>query len=265
MIADDLFRLHCLGRWQPSQVTVDFVHRDHVLPGDLPARAQQYWESTLAPRLPGLFNGALCRLDGFDVDPAKFNLRLSRTNYRDLLYCNAHLAELVAVYGEETMSRALGISVVIETADGFLPLMRRSVGVGESPGTIDVFGGHPHPEHHARNGVPDVFVAIADEMRTELGLLPEAAGEISCIGLLATLHTRKPELVFETRLALSMAELRRAARQAQEAAEYVELLAIPARAGDLEALLTRDKGSFSPSGYGCLVMFGLIRNWWQGK
>lgn len=260
MITNDIFRIHCLGRWAPSQVHIVFSNRDYILPGNLPARAQQFWENAAANRRHHLFNGALCRLDAFEVSEEALQLHLSRTCYRDLLFSNAHVSEIAKKFGEQALARALGISVVIETADGFLPLMRRSASLGEGAGMLDVFGGHIHPVEHARDGVPDVFYAIADEVQTELGLMPDQCDEFSCIGILENLQTRKPEMVFETSIALTMEELRATAAQAKEGAEYVELLAVPAQADEVRKYLQQQWMRFAPSGYGCLALFAVIKS-----
>jgi hypothetical protein len=258
---DDIFRIHCLGRWLPSQVLSNFSNHNFILPGDLPARAQKFWDE-LVSRRPGFFNGALCRLESFDASPAQFELRLSRTCYRDLLFCNEHAAEILKSFGEQSLVRALGISVVIETADGFLPLMKRSEKMGEGPGLIDVFGGHVHPDQHAQHGIPDVFLAMADEMHTELGLLSEHCDGFSCIGLLENWQTRKPELVFEARLRLTLAELHLEATHAKERDEYVEILAMAAKPQESKAFLEHNAKKFTPVGYGCLSLFGMLRKWW---
>lgn len=265
MIGDNIFRIQCLGHWLPSQVRVEFSNRDYVLPGDLPGRAQRFWDEAVATRHDSLFNGMLCRLDAFAASAESLRLDLSRTCYRDLLFSNSHVKEIVQDFGERALVRALGISAVVETADGFLPLMRRSASLGEGAGKIDVFGGHIHPDEHVRPygpGVPDVFLAIADETHNELGIMPDEHGDMSCLGILENWLTRKPELVFAARLPLSMEELRVAAANAEERHEYVELLGVPARGDAVEKLLQQEKASFAPSGYGCLVLFGKLRKWW---
>jgi len=259
--AENTFRIHCLGQWRSSQVQVTFSNRDYALPGDLPNRARQFWDEKLARGAQHLFNGALCRLDAFEASSESLQLHLSRTCYRDLLFSNAHATEIIESFGEQALVRALGISVVIETADGFLPLMRRSASLGEGAGKIDVFGGHVHPDEHAKNGAPDIFYAIADETQAELGLRAEQCGEFFCIGLLENWQTRKPELVFETKLKLTMEELRAAASFAKERGEYVEILAVPAGGKQVESFLQQNAPAFASAGLGCLVLLGKLRQW----
>lgn len=261
MLDDDIFRIHCLGRWLPSQVHIYFSNHDNILPGDLPSRAQKFWDGLIASRL-GFFNGALCRLEKFEAGSDSLQLHLSRTCYRDLLFCNEHAPEILKDFGEQALVRALGISVIIETADGFLPLMQRSQALGEGPGLIDVFGGHVHPDDHAQNGVPDVFHAIADELYTELNLTSEDFDEIYCVGLLENWQTRKPELIFETKIKMAVDELREKSRHAREGDEYTGILSVRARAEEVREALRRDGKSFTPVGHGSLILLGKLRNWW---
>lgn len=265
MISDSSFRIQCLGHWLASRVQVAFANDEFVLPGNLSSQAQQFWDETVASGRSCLFNGALCRLDAFAVSAESLRLHMSRTCYRDLLFCNACAAEIVRDFGEDALVRALGISAVVETADGFLPLMRRSTALGEGAGKLDVLGGHVHPDKHVRpprRGKPDVFLAIIDETCTELGLTPDQCGEFSCIGILENSLTRKPELVFATKLLLSMQELRMTAAHAEEGHEYVELLGLPARADDVKQFLLQHRARFAPSGYGSLALSGKLRMWW---
>jgi len=261
MLDEDIFRIQCIGKWPASHVRIEFDNRDFELPGDLPVRAQEFWEQRLT-KFPHFFNGALCRLEKYEATPGSLHLHLSRTCYRDLLFCNERVAEILKDFGEEALIRALGISVIIETADGFLPLMQRSQTLGEGAGLIDVFGGHVHPDDHARNGAPDVFLAIADELHTELNLTPEDFDEIYCAGLLENWQTRKPELIFETKIKLRFDELREKARHAKEGEEYIGILSVHESAEEVREALRRDGKSFTPIGHGSLILLGKLRSWW---
>jgi len=258
---EDTFRILCLGHWRHRHVRIIFSNHDYVLPGPLLHRTQDFWVQRLT-KFPHFFNGALCRLEKYEATPDTLHLHLSRTCYCDLLFCNEHVPEILKDFDEEALVRALGISVIIETADGFLPLMQRSQALGEGAGLIDVFGGHVHLDDHARNGAPDVFHAIADELFTELNLAPEDLGEIFCVGLLENWQTRKPELIFETRIKQTFDELREKARHAKEGEEYTGILSVCARAEEVREALQRDGKTFTPIGHGSLILLGKLRNWW---
>jgi hypothetical protein len=157
--------------------------------------------------------------------------------------------------------RALGISAVIETVDGFLPLIRRSEHVGEFPGGLDVIGGHAHPDEHLRNGVPDVFFAIADEVHAELGIPNHLLDDFVCCGLAENWPHRKPELAFFLALPLTMEEIRQLAPNAREADEFTELFAVRAEPASLQRFITENAARLTPSALGCLQIFGGMKDW----
>jgi hypothetical protein len=59
-----------------------------------------------------------------------------------------------------------------------------------------------------------------------------------------------------------MEKLRTQAMHAKESDEYVDILAVPARAEDVRRMLKEQSASFSPVGHGCLALFGRVKNWW---
>jgi hypothetical protein len=255
------FCVHLAGSWSPSQVQIDYQPTEYVLPGELSRRAVEFWELRIAGGPRHLFNGALCRLENFRERDGVLHLSLSRTCYRDLLFSNAHTGELIAKLGENGPVRALGISAIIETADGYLPFIRRSEHVGEAPGGLDVIGGHVHPDEHAPRGVPDVFFAIQDEMQAEVGLPSDLLGDFVCCGLAENRRHRKPELAFFVPLPLTLPELRQLAQNAREGNEYTELLAVRADKADLQKFILEHYSSITPAKHGCLQLYMRLQGW----
>lgn len=255
------FLLHLAGNWRRSHVSIAYHPIAYILPESLARRAEVFWEQLMAEGRRRLFNGALCRLEKFSEKNGDLHLSLSRTCYRDLLFSNAHIEELVAALAETGPVRALGISVVLETADGYLPLIRRSAHVGEGAGGLDVIGGHVHPDHHVHEGMPDVFLAINDEIRSELGIPLDLLIDPICSGLTEDRRHRKPELNFFAPLPLTMQEVRQWARQAPEADEYTELLAVKAEAGTLRRFIAAHVAHLTSSALGCLHLYRRMKNW----
>jgi hypothetical protein len=255
------FRIHLSGIWPRSQVQIDYQSIEYDFPGEFARQSLAFWETQLALPNRHLFNGALCRLENFSQDNGALQLSLSRTCYRDLLFSNANTDELLRALGETGPVRGLGISAVIETADGFLPLIRRSEHVGEGPGGLDVIGGHVHPDEHFRNGVPDVFFAIADEVHAELGIPLHLLENFVCCGLAENWRHRKPELVFFLKLALTMQEVQMMAETAHEAEEFTELFAIRVEPTSLQRFIAEKTVRITPSAHGCLQLYKLMKNW----
>jgi hypothetical protein len=255
------FRIHLSGNWPRSRVQINYQPTEYIFPDKLARLALAFWESELAKTNRHLFNGALCRLENFSQNNCTLQLSLARTCYRDLLFSNANTDELLLALGESGPVRALGISAVIETADGLLPLIRRSEHVGEGPGGLDVIGGHVHPDEHARDGVPDVFFAIADEIHAELGIPFSLLDSFTCCGLLENWLQRKPELAFFVPLPVTMREIQQLASSAREAEEFSELFAVRAAPASLQRFIAENAARITPSAYGCLQIYGMMKNW----
>lgn len=254
------FRILCQGRWRPNQVLAQYHSEPYQLPAPHEALAISHWQTLLARNEQRLFNGALFRLENFATATEQLQLTLGHTCYRDQIYCNAHTAALVQAYGTNVLARGLGVSAVVTTCDGFLPLMRRGERVGEEPGKLDVFGGHAHPEQHLREGKPDLFAAIADEIVAELNVAAHDITENMCCGLVENLLTYKPDLVFEIGLRTTRAEIARNAAHAPEVEEVAELLFLPNELAPLQTFLTEHQLALTPSAQGTLALFAAMRS-----
>lgn len=249
------FRIYLSGCWTPAQIQIAYHPTEYTFPADFAHRVETYWQELIAEGKRYLFNGALCRLEKFDADNENLQLSFSRTCYRDLLFSNVNTAELIAALGENGPVQALGVSAVIETSDGFLPIIRRSMHVGEGPGALDIIGGHIHPDEHFRDGAPNVFMAIKDEIHTELGVPLDLLNDCVCIGLTGSFHQRKPELAFFVRLPLTMLEIQQLAQQAPEGEEYSELLAIRADPATIKKFVVEHGNNIASATPGCFELY----------
>lgn len=246
------FRLLCQGRWLPRQVKVTFQDHFHVLPPPHTERAEAFWRELAAGAGNHFHNGELFRLEKISASPEFLEISLTRTCYRDQLYNNAHLHEL----GEAAATRGLGVSAIVVTADGYTPIIRRSMHLGEAPGMLDVIGGHAHPNLHLCDGKPDLFAAIADEVTAELGLKPEDIKVECCNGLIEHPITLKPDIIFLTRITRTMAQLEQLVKQASEAEEFTELLAV--RVSAVAEFMAAHRAELTPPALGCLTILALF-------
>ncbi len=155
--------------------------------------------------------------------------------------------------GDECLARALGVSAVVVSSDQQIVLLKRSALVGEDPGKIDVWGGHIHPEEHAINGVPDPFCAIASEILEEANVSLGDDELLTCLGLIETTTTLKPEMIFWVQLQKTAKELFKLAR-AKTSGEWSALMSIPNQTAALEKFLDEYGDQISPSAYGALSL-----------
>ncbi len=242
-------RILWTGNLTPEQLSTEWQPDPKVVSGDLAAAIDAEWQVL---RQAGYFNGALARLDRWQGDAQHLRLWLRPSDYKTLLYSNRHVAEIASTWGEEQLSRALGISAVVACRDQQLLLMKRSQQVGEFPGAFDVFGGHIDVADGG--GAANVFAAIARELEEEACLVP-GAYDIAAIGLLETCAARKPELVFAVHCPLDSTQLLAEARQAADKMEYEHLFTLARRTEAIDAFLQAHHGTISPSAYGCLQIY----------
>jgi hypothetical protein len=236
-------------------VRARFDPTPHALPSPHDELALAYWQRLLAQGDRHLFNGQLFRLEKYRASAEHLELVLGQTCYRDQIYCNAHVQTLAQAHGENVLARGLGVSAMVITSDGYLPLMLRGPHVGEEPGKLDVFGGHAHPDRHLRHGQPDLFAAMVEEMVAELNVAPDDIDENFCCGLVENLRTHKPDLVFEISLHKTREEIARLAADAPEAEEVAELFFIPGEDEALKNFLARHEHDLTPSAHGTLALF----------
>jgi hypothetical protein len=195
---------------------------------------------------PGrLFDGPVVRLAGLSRQGGGWTLRLQGAGYFDYVRSNlmmdwqgpsGRLRDLVHHAGRlpapeaSPLADALGISVLLVTADGGLIVQRRAPTVMVWPGALGPSAaGMAGPEDF------DGAATLADlcplrEAVEELGLPAETMGGIEprFLGLTREfVRGGAPELFYAAHLPLSEAELRAASARAEDGDEYTELLFLP--------------------------------------
>lgn len=201
------------------------------------------------------FNGCIARLEQWSVREGLLHLTLRPTDYKTLLFSNGHADRIIGRWGEEALSRALGISAVVCSADQRIILMRRSARVGEYPGYYDVFGGHI--DVGAGEAPADPFGSMAAELSEELAL-DGGSYQLTCIGLLQTRLTHKPELLFFARCDDTSEAIIRRAASAPDRFEYTRLRCVDNTADSLADFLRAEGDRTSPSAYGALEIYARI-------
>jgi hypothetical protein len=244
------FKILISGVFPRHRVQIHWDERQRVLPPALQTKIADFWQTESAGK-PHLFNGALCRLNHWEKKDNHLILDLGRTDYKEQWHSNAFGGEIKKQLGDEYLARALGVSAVVVSSDQQIVLLKRSAQVGEDPEKIDVWGGHIHPIDHAVDGVPDPFCAIAAEILEEANLTLSEDEPLTCLGLIETTTTFKPEMIFRVDLQLTAAEVMKRA-EAYRSAEWSALIAIANRSESLKKFLQEYEDQISPSAYGVL-------------
>jgi hypothetical protein len=238
----------------PGKLVVNWVEEEPAAPASHQMAVDRHWERILAERpQANLFDGPLCRLVDWRVSDDTLQVSLGKTRYRELLYSNAHAHELTEAGHLELLSRALGVSAVVRTADCQVILLQRSEKVGEAPGLLDVVGGHIEPLADQRDGVPDPWVSIAGEIGDELHIPESHLKRWCCLGLIETTGTLKPEMIFSVEVTDTFLEVSQRSIKARDHFEFHRLLPIPEE--QLQRFLEESIDGTSPSAVGALRLY----------
>ncbi len=253
--ANNIFKILVQGHFPRSKVLLKWHPSSRQLPEEIQKQIEIFWQKEIIQtnKNSHIFNGKLVRLNDWSIQNELLTLDMGLTDYKELLYSNHNLKNLQK-HGKWALSRALGVSVVFETCDKQILLIERSQKVGEFPGCLDVLGGHIDPDNDRVNDVPDPFFAIKNEIKEEIKISFEENAPLVCLGLIETVSTRKPEMVFWTRSKYSAREiLTMNADNSSE--EFVRLFSIENDPDTLQAVLLNWRTPWSPSAYGVLNLY----------
>jgi len=192
------FKVLFSAKFSHAQVVINWNPEKRELPLELTQQIDSFWQQEIVEtgKNEFIFNGELCRLNDWRVQKDQLTLDLGFTDYNELLYSNQFTNDIAARFGNDSLARALGVSVVLVSDDEQIILIKRSKAVGENPGDLDVLGGHIHPQENAVSGIPDPFLGIKAEIKEEVHLDLKNDDPLDCIGLIETLDTKKPESAF---------------------------------------------------------------------
>ena len=245
------------GRFARGDVIARVVDRPRPSDAALDAAIARRWSAASErARREGrdLFDGALLRwIDATTRDGGggrtTLALEVGIGTYRDFVGTNLALApddrERPADRGGrhawERFGNAIGTSALVTTADGWVVAGRRSDSVFSFPGWLHCFGGMLEGVDRGGDGATcDVFASMERELDEELGL---QRGELTGLALVAIVREPtidQPELLFDARVATTLAGLRERWRRAPSRDEHRELVALPldraARTAELAAM-----------------------------
>jgi len=252
MKTEPLFETLLAGSTNRKQLQITWQAERPARDVKLQRCIEKYWQDdvTAGTKRHFIFNGALCSLLAWEMRGTDLYLELGQTDYRELLYSNYCQAHQKTTAELPFNARALGVSLVLTTADDQVIILRRSGRVGEAPGKLDVVGGHIDPREHMTAGIPDPYVAIRAETAEEVGV-QISLDDLVCIGLLQTTQTRKPEMVFACRTVANADHIIKVALRTNSS-EASAWLSLQNSGQALLSLIETQTAQLSPSAAGAL-------------
>lgn len=194
-----MLTFHAIADWPRQRVRIEWADRSsRELVPEVERIIEQTWSRVVSRPGVHLFDGPMCRLESFDAAADALRLVLSATSYKAFVGTNLENARLAEQFGPGVMANPVGVSTLVETADGHLLLGRRNASVAYYPDRVHPFAGALEP----RDGA-DAFAAVCRELREELSLAPDEISDLRCCGLVEDRALRQPELIFLAASALS--------------------------------------------------------------
>ena len=216
------FDLRAAGDWLPHQVVVTWTADSRKVVPEVERAIDDAWRAAAARLGNKLFDGPMCRLEHWSASPERLELTLSRTSYRPFLGTNYANAALADAHGRDVLANPVGLSTILETADGQLLLGRRNDSVAYHPNRVHPFAGALEPHDPM-----DVFAEARRELREELGLTAADIAAIRCVGLAEDRALRQPELIFIASTPRTRPELEAQLDRAEHRAIYAVSAARP--------------------------------------
>lgn len=191
---------------------------------DLFMRIEQVWSEKFKEAIQkgkSLFAGPQYRLSSYGIlEDGRIRLELGPTDYREFIgtnveagkdpeYMTALLQRGKERHNDEDayFSNTLAVCSVVETSDGKIVVGLRSDKVAEYPRCWHTVGGHPNPVHYQPTKA-DLFDAMAREVTGELGIDYDEIENMRLIGLVRNSRTRKPELLFQSKIYASFEDIK---------------------------------------------------------
>jgi 8-oxo-dGTP pyrophosphatase MutT (NUDIX family) len=193
-----VLRFHAVGNWPRNQLHTRWEKSEQAPPAEVQTVIDREWEHALARPNVKLFDGPMCRLQSWRAAPdGGLELVLGPTSYKHFLGTNMRRPELADRFGPGVLANPVGVSAIVETADGFLLLGRRNASVAYYPGRIHPFAGSLEPVDAGGGSTgPDPFAAVMRELAEELAVTPADVTDLRCTGLVEDAALRQPELIF---------------------------------------------------------------------
>lgn len=251
-----MLRFLCLGDWAESSVSSSWVAGTRRIEPAVEAAIEAAWGAASAKLGNRLFDGPMCRLEQWQADADRLHLKLSRTSYKPFLGTNMAHPEFASRFGPQVMANPVGVSAILQTADGLLLLGRRNESVAYYPGRIHTFAGCLEPGDGGEDQA-NVFATARRELGEELSLSPADVAQMRCLGIVEDQKLLQCEVIFFVRLAMA-----RAAVEARlDAEEHRSAFAV---AGAVDAVepIVRQRGevagepALTPVAVGSLLLWG---------
>jgi hypothetical protein len=199
----EIVRFLARGQWSERHVSVTSAASSRREVAEVEAAIDESWREVNARPGVTLFDGPVCRLEGFNAADDRLELRVSHTSYRINVGTNFCHPEFAARFGRDVMANPVGVSAGLVSSDNFLLMGRRNGSVAYYPHKLHPFAG----SLEVRESI-NLFDDVRRELREEIHLASDAITHIECIGIVEDQKLLHPETLFLVRCSLTAEELK---------------------------------------------------------
>ena len=241
-----------LGDWPAERLHNTIVASGLHLTPEQDAAIARAWGEARQQHGIELFDGPLCRLEGFAADERGLHLRLSPSSYRIFIGTNGRHPQWADEHGRQAMADPVGTSVALRSSDGVLVFGRRSARVALYPGFAHPFGGTMEPP---QDGSPvDLLGEMRRELSEEAGITRADLTDLRVIALIEDRRLRQPELVYAAQTRLTAAAI----NQRLDLHEHTGCWMLADERRDIEAMLASGE-AITPVLAGTVLAWGWRR------
>ncbi len=244
-----MLRFLHIGYYAPDQVDVRQVGNRRWIVPEVETLIDQAWIEALKRPKVHLFDGPMCRLEGWSATDDRLALELSPSSYKPFYGTNLSHPELADRYGSAILANPVGVSPALITGDHHLMFGHRNASLAYYPGRIHPFAGALEPRDAG-----DVFAALRRELEEELALDASDLIDLRCTGIVEDRALRQPELIFAARTPLTCAQV----ESQIDAREHAGSWSIPAMP-DAIAEALRSEPLLTPVARAAALLWGRIR------
>ena len=204
------FQVVVFGEFGPRQVRVLWNDEHRPPHPELDALVAETWARKLAEcQRTGqiLFNGQLARYLRHRIEDGVLVIDAGPTDYVNFVGTNMLNHARADEFGWELFSNPIGTSAIVVTSDGWLLFGRRNHRVAPYGGYMHMFGGGLEAKDRRCDGTVDGFGSIRRELNEELDLYESDIDQIVCLGLVEERRIRQPEMIFDTQVSYTRAQI----------------------------------------------------------
>lgn len=250
-------------RFTPDRVLVRAVDVQRPTTPELDALIESEWERRMAEAHKNermLFNGPMLRYVDHALETNRAGARIFRMTvgpscYRDFVGTNLYNHHRLPEFGWHRFANPIGTTAILVTADSRICFGVRSSRVSYHASHVHTFGGSFEGRDRRPDGSVDPFESLTRELKEELDLnLDELVG-LACVGLIRDNEIHQPEMLFEARLTLEAAALRKRWIGAECRDEHDDLVTIR-DAPEAIVPFIKSAGLIAPVAIGALFLHG---------